>query len=120
MRTGIRVDGLASSVSGRVTGIWTERDSARTLLEADLIVDASGRGSRCAAWLEALQYPKPEISEVKVDLGYASRAYRQTSAAFQGSTHLIIACKAPRQRRGGVLLVQRRRPLDGDAARHAR
>jgi 2-polyprenyl-6-methoxyphenol hydroxylase-like FAD-dependent oxidoreductase len=105
-RTGVRVDGLVSAVPGRVTGVWMHRDGERTLLEANLIVDASGRGSRCATWLEALQYPKPEVSEVKVDLGYASRAFRQHPDTLPAITHLIIACKAPHQRRGGVLLVQ--------------
>ena len=31
---------------------------------ADLVVDATGRGSRSPSWLEALGYPRPETEQV--------------------------------------------------------
>lgn len=46
------------------------------VLNADLVVDTSGRGSRTPIWLAQLGYPSPKREEVKVGLGYASRRYR--------------------------------------------
>ncbi len=46
-------------------------------LEADLIVDTGGRGSRVTQWLESLGYPKPEETMVEVNIGYASRLYER-------------------------------------------
>jgi len=55
------VVGLATTPDGRrVTGARVLRradGSAEELLGADLVVDASGRGSRTPAWLDALGYP---------------------------------------------------------------
>jgi 2-polyprenyl-6-methoxyphenol hydroxylase-like FAD-dependent oxidoreductase len=44
-------------------------------LEAELIVDTGGRGSRTPQWLESLGYARPEESTVEVNIGYASRLY---------------------------------------------
>jgi len=72
--------GLATtSDSRRVTGVRVLRradGSAEELLGADLVVDASGRGSRTPAWLEAHGYLRPEREEVQIGLGYATRTYR--------------------------------------------
>jgi 2-polyprenyl-6-methoxyphenol hydroxylase-like FAD-dependent oxidoreductase len=114
IETGVNVISLASrnleQALGinleRVIGVKLDRGAGDELLEADLVVDASGRGSRSPAWLEALGYAKPETSEVKIDMGYASRVYRRKSSDLNGMTHLIIAGKAPDQKRGGVLLAQ--------------
>ena len=58
------VVGLATTPDGRrVTGARVLRradGSAEEVLGADLVVDATGRGSRTPAWLEALGYPRPE------------------------------------------------------------
>ena len=57
------VVGLATTPDGRrVTGARVLRradGSAEELLGADLVVDATGRGSRTPAWLEALGYARP-------------------------------------------------------------
>ncbi|CAM2816084.1 FAD-binding protein [Mycobacterium intermedium] len=58
---------------GRVTGVvLARRDSGaeRTLL-ADLVVDATGRGSRTPVLLEQLGYPRPPESELKVHVTYS-------------------------------------------------
>ena len=58
------VVGLVTSPDGhRVTGVRVLRradGSADEVLDADLVVDASGRSSRTPAWLEALDYPPPQ------------------------------------------------------------
>jgi hypothetical protein len=105
LRTGADVRGLLSPDRRRVTGVEVVCGSTTESLEADLVLDASGRGSRSSAWLEALGYAKPEVSEIKINVGYASRVYRRAASDLGGNTHLIIAAKAP-QKRGGVLLAR--------------
>jgi 2-polyprenyl-6-methoxyphenol hydroxylase-like FAD-dependent oxidoreductase len=60
------VVGLATTPDGRrVTGARVLRradGSAEEVLGADLVVDASGRGSRPPLWLEALGYARPTKS----------------------------------------------------------
>ncbi len=110
INSGVDVSALVSANGERVTGVTVSHLPAETqngiVLEADLILDASGRGSRGGAWLETLGFDKPEVSEIKINVGYASRVYKRKSGELGGNTHLIIAGKAPHQKRGGVLLAQ--------------
>ncbi|GAA5070397.1 FAD-dependent oxidoreductase [Streptomyces similanensis] len=71
-----RVLGLTGSAE-TVTGVTIRKDDGEedTLL-ADLVVDASGKGSRTPSWLEALGAPAPAVREVDSGLVYASRVYR--------------------------------------------
>ncbi|HSK95891.1 MAG TPA: hypothetical protein VK891_04660, partial [Euzebyales bacterium] len=67
------VVGLATTTEGRrVTGVRVLRradGSAEEVLGADLVVDATGRGSRTPVWLDALGYPRPEREQVAIGLG---------------------------------------------------
>src|SRR3712207_2150667 len=73
--------GLVASPGGeRVTGLRVlsrAADSCEQVLDADLVVDASGRGSRGPQWLEALGFPAPAVEQVHIGLAYASRSYRR-------------------------------------------
>lgn len=57
----------------RVTGVaLARRDSgAQRTLMADLVVDATGRGSRTPMFLEQLGYGRPREDELKVHVSYA-------------------------------------------------
>ncbi|PRC59407.1 FAD-binding monooxygenase, partial [Mycobacterium sp. ITM-2017-0098] len=57
----------------RITGVEVvNRDSQhRMTLPADLVVDATGRGSRTPVFLEQLGYDRPAEDEVVVNLAYA-------------------------------------------------
>src|SRR5688500_18622242 len=59
--------------AGRVTGLIVRaRDAAgETTIDADLVVDASGRGSQSAKWLDEWGFGQPVTQTVKVDVGYA-------------------------------------------------
>lgn len=46
------------------------------VIEADLVVDATGRGSRTPVWLEQLGYEKPFEERKKIDLGYVTQHFR--------------------------------------------
>ncbi|HEX6364210.1 MAG TPA: hypothetical protein VFZ93_14735, partial [Albitalea sp.] len=61
----------------RVHGLRCERDGAGAVeLEADLVLDASGRGTKLPAWLEALLGVATPVTEVDAGLAYATRLYR--------------------------------------------
>ncbi|WP_026314120.1 FAD-dependent oxidoreductase [Actinomadura flavalba] len=53
-------------------------------LDADVVVDATGRGSRTPAWLEAMGYKRPEEERVRVGLAYTTRHYRTRPGMFDG------------------------------------
>ncbi len=101
--------GLAPCESGsRVRGVRILRragGSAEEVLEADLVVDAGGRGSRAVKWLEELGSPPPEEERVTVDLGYSTRLYRRRPDHLDGAKAVVIAA-SPAQRRGGVMMAQ--------------
>ena len=79
------------------------------LLYADLVVDASGRGSQAPRWLEALGYPRPRETKVHAHLGYASRIY-QRLARFECDWKVVFVQTAPPNfMRGGALF-----PIEGD------
>jgi 2-polyprenyl-6-methoxyphenol hydroxylase-like FAD-dependent oxidoreductase len=70
-------------------------------LAADLVVDASGRGSRAPAWLEALGYARPGERMINSFLGYGSRYYTPPpdwAGPWQG---LYIQPAPPTHLRGG-------------------
>jgi hypothetical protein len=70
-------------------------------LEADLVVDASGRTSRAPAWLTGLGYAAPKETTVNSFLGYASRLY-QPPAGFKADWKiLLIRQRTPASARGG-------------------
>lgn len=74
-------DLLASSAGDRVVGVEVA-DAAGgrgSRLEADLVVDARGRGSAVAAWLERAGYGPVPCDEVKVNIGYSTRFYARES-----------------------------------------
>ncbi|HSU91795.1 MAG TPA: hypothetical protein VLI44_10090 [Sporolactobacillaceae bacterium] len=70
----------------RVTGVTVSpRDSgAPFTLTGDLIVDASGRSTKCPAWIEAMGLPMPAETVVDSHTGYASRWYQVNPASRPG------------------------------------
>lgn len=100
------VVGLISSRDQRhVTGarvIGRADGSAEERLEGDLVVDATGRGSRLPIWLEALGCPPPQQERVDVGVGYASRRYRLPPDAL-GNDLVLLSAPTPRRPRGGGL-----------------
>jgi 2-polyprenyl-6-methoxyphenol hydroxylase-like FAD-dependent oxidoreductase len=89
----------------RVTGVRVHsRDAEPTAVPADLVVDATGRGSRMPVWLEALGYQRPAQERVEIGLGYASRTYRLRPGAV-GDDRLIITGGTPDNPRVGWLAV---------------
>jgi 2-polyprenyl-6-methoxyphenol hydroxylase-like FAD-dependent oxidoreductase len=77
-----RTDALGLVAAGdpatRVSGLTVQpRDGGvGERIEADLVVDASGRSSRVVRWLDELGLPAPEEVIVDSDGGYATRWYK--------------------------------------------
>ncbi len=99
----------ADGTSIRGLKIRAVGSDAETELEADLVVDASGRGSRTPQWMEGLGLPKVEETQLKVDVGYATRLYHRPAGFDPGWRALILSAELPRIRRIGAIL-----PVEGD------
>lgn len=79
VREETEVTGLLVARGGglRVTGVATRSpDGTQAELEADLVVDASGRATRVPEWLEKLGLPAIETDVVDANAGYSSRWYQ--------------------------------------------
>jgi 2-polyprenyl-6-methoxyphenol hydroxylase-like FAD-dependent oxidoreductase len=98
------VTGLVGSEDGsRVTGVRVAGDGTSTV-EADLVVDASGRGSRSAKWIEQLGYERPAEQHVRAYYGYASRFVRINEEALPQGLRGVITMPFPGHTRGGCFL----------------
>jgi 2-polyprenyl-6-methoxyphenol hydroxylase-like FAD-dependent oxidoreductase len=64
----------------RLTGVVTRSRAGadQPPLAVDLVVDATGRGDRCVAWLSEAGIAPPHETVVDIDLGYATRWYRRS------------------------------------------
>jgi 2-polyprenyl-6-methoxyphenol hydroxylase-like FAD-dependent oxidoreductase len=79
--------------------------AAAKTIACDLVLDATGRGSRTPLWLEGLGYRKPVAEKIHIGLGYASRSYRLRPDAL-GSDGLILHSWTPKSPRAAALVVQ--------------
>jgi 2-polyprenyl-6-methoxyphenol hydroxylase-like FAD-dependent oxidoreductase len=107
---GWSVDSLIYAGNGVVSGVRAQRRDDRSIeqqLSADLVVDASGRGSQVPLQLKALGYERPEEEVVKVDVGYATRIFRVPAAARSWKALFVIS--QPPAKRGGLIL-----PIEGN------
>lgn len=97
------VDLVASPDNQRVTGVRvqsSEPGSEPTVIEADLVVDATGRGSRTPLWLERLGYDRPAEDRIKIDLSYTTRHYRLPDESVLGGDLSINPVASPEFPRG--------------------
>lgn len=106
---GSRVAELATTADNtRVTGVKLDHrqsDGAEETLLADLVVDASGRGSRSPVWLENMGYQHPNEEEVRIGMGYVTCFFRRKPEHIPGIEGIVLMATPP-DRRLGVLLAQ--------------
>lgn len=109
VRSGQGVQGLlAAAGKDRVVGVALEGPGgAGERLEADLVVDASGRGSRARAWLQALGCSAPKETVVDAFVGYSTRVYEDLPS-LMGDWRAIFVLWTPEVTRGGVVF-----PMEG-------
>jgi 2-polyprenyl-6-methoxyphenol hydroxylase-like FAD-dependent oxidoreductase len=100
------VAGLLVAPDGReVTGARVNDAEGQLMeIEADLVVDATGRGSRTPLWLSELGYQAPAQDKVEVGLGYSSRTYRLRPGAL-GHDQMLLTVGTPDNPRMGALAV---------------
>jgi 2-polyprenyl-6-methoxyphenol hydroxylase-like FAD-dependent oxidoreductase len=101
---------LASSDKRVVTGIQmrarnNEAPAEREIvdLEADLVVDTSGRDSPFPSWLESLGYMAPPETVINPFFGYSSRIYIPSQDATRTWKGLLVQANPPHNLRGGVI-----------------
>ncbi|GAA0907335.1 hydroxylase [Virgisporangium aurantiacum] len=82
---------VTSAARDRVTGarVFRHGAPAEQVLTADLVIDATGRGSRTPTRLAELGYRRPPEDEVEIDLRYASRLIRFEPGAVPEQLTLI-------------------------------
>lgn len=89
----------------RITGVRVQAHGEKTdkVIETDLVVDATGRGSRTPVWLEQLGYEKPVEERKKVDLVYITQHFKLRPGAdpFENDA-AINQIPFPAQPRGHV------------------
>ncbi|HLX58646.1 MAG TPA: FAD-dependent monooxygenase [Ktedonobacteraceae bacterium] len=109
---GWEVTGLCASADHtRVTGVRLRPAGTKHRQEelaADLVLDASGRGSQAPQWLLSMGYSRVEESVVRVDVGYASRIYPHLDQASFDGKALIIYPTPPHGKRVGYIF-----PIEG-------
>jgi 2-polyprenyl-6-methoxyphenol hydroxylase-like FAD-dependent oxidoreductase len=106
VREGTDIRGLVASPDRRrVTGarILGPEGAEEEELAADLVVDATGRGSRTPRWLQELGYPRVQEERVAMDLTYTTCDYR-APLPFDpiGDEIAIIPVATPQMRRGAI------------------
>ncbi|MER6532084.1 FAD-dependent monooxygenase [Streptomyces sp. NPDC001508] len=99
----LRLEGNAT----RVTGVRVRsEDRQEEVLAADLVIDASGRGSRAPQWLKELGLPRIAERQVNAGVAYATRLYRAPgkSTDLQFPLVNVQANPATAPGRGGIIL----------------
>ncbi len=106
--TGCAARGLAMSDDGRrVVGLRVQREGAvEEVVPADLVVDATGRGSQSPRWLEAVGFPPPGEERVEVDIRYMTRLYRRRPEHLVGDRFVLLAATPPSGRAGFVTAIE--------------
>jgi 2-polyprenyl-6-methoxyphenol hydroxylase-like FAD-dependent oxidoreductase len=113
VRAGLEVRGLVVR-DGRVAGVdvrsWhADNDAPTVTIDADIVVDASGRGSDATDWLDAAGLETPDESVIDSDLVYASRMYRRGPSDTPGWKGALIQANPPHEPRGAILF-----PIEGN------
>lgn len=76
---------------------------------ADLVIDASGRGSQLSRWLAEAGFPAPREERLGVDLQYASRVVACPPDPAARGKAMLLYHTPPRGTRAGALF-----PIEGD------
>jgi len=108
--TGLVTTPTGAGTDVRVTGVRVvdraQSEPFEKPLEADLVVDAGGRGSRGLAWLESLGYARPAEEHIKMNLSYTTRVFRRLPEHAQGRSPVVILPSAGNRRGATMLAVE--------------
>jgi 2-polyprenyl-6-methoxyphenol hydroxylase-like FAD-dependent oxidoreductase len=89
---------ITTPTRDRVTGVRMLSHGAHTeeTLDADLVLDATGRGGRAAAWLATIGDHQPPQEQLTIDLKYATRHLRLRPDALPGLKFVTIGAEPDR------------------------
>jgi 2-polyprenyl-6-methoxyphenol hydroxylase-like FAD-dependent oxidoreductase len=87
--------------NGTVTGLITDQGE----FEADLIIDATGRGSQSPRWLGIHGFTQPPEEKFEIQLTYTTRVFKRRPGELGGDLFTVIA-PTPDGKRGGVAAAQ--------------
>lgn len=93
----IGVDGNRKVVGAKVRGV------AGGQLIGDLVVDATGRGSRSPNWLEDLGYAKPTESHLRIHVGYSTFTVRFAEGTLPKGLAGLSVSSTPASPRGAAI-----------------
>lgn len=99
------VTGLLKTVDNkRVIGATYETSpGARSEISADLVVDASGRGSHSPVWLREMGYASPREEKVAVGVTYTTCTFPRQARDLGGKLGVVVAASQPNWRCGALL-----------------
>ncbi|WP_332643797.1 FAD-dependent oxidoreductase [Aeromicrobium sp.] len=90
IREGVTVTGINTDGAGRVVGVKFSGEE----VDADLVVDALGRGSKVSDWLVAAGHPEVPVITLDAKVTYVSQWYDLPSAEDRADTwwwkHMVI------------------------------
>lgn len=86
-----------------VDGVSVREDGTEVSLAADLVVDATGRTSRTANWLEEEGYRSPRVDEVEIGLTYSTLQFERPP---DDRRMLFVPPSPPRKIGGGAFPVE--------------
>ncbi|MGB3763062.1 MAG: tryptophan 7-halogenase, partial [Ornithinimicrobium sp.] len=93
-----RVEGVQRRDHGGAS--WSVELAEGPPVEADLVIDASGRSSRMPVWLEQLGVGPAPVSEVDPRIGYATREYAVPPTAVAAAG--VVVLRTPQTQAGGL------------------
>jgi 2-polyprenyl-6-methoxyphenol hydroxylase-like FAD-dependent oxidoreductase len=87
----------------RITGVTVRGpDRHQQQITADLVVDATGRGSRTPIWLREWGYCPPAEDRIDIRLGYATRTLRLRPGAIGNDKFIAIVPTVDNPRTGAL------------------
>ncbi|MGV9709248.1 FAD-dependent oxidoreductase [Gordonia sp. NPDC003424] len=115
IRDQLVVTGLTGD-RGRVSGLRVRRlrsvdpsDRPRTgaddVIDADLVIDSSGRQAHAMKWLAALDLPVPESEEIRINVWYSTMEVPHRTGDLDGR-RVVVSAATPEIPRGGVAIQQ--------------
>jgi 2-polyprenyl-6-methoxyphenol hydroxylase-like FAD-dependent oxidoreductase len=98
IREGASVSGIdttgGGTPQGRVTGVRFSTSAGEERIDADLVVDALGRGSSVSDWLVAAGWPETPVKTLDAKVTYVSRWYDLPSSEERSESwwwqHMVI------------------------------
>ena len=109
--TGLLTNASRAKVAGVSVRFRDRHNQAYTHtqnLNADLVVDASGKVSKTPQWLKSLGYEPPQETTIKAFVGYASRIY-EGSGKLSDTAPVFVSLEPPLRTRGGAIF-----PIEGN------